>query len=164
MRLSGALPRTLTGRLGQTRHQTANPTRDTGRAMSQERFVEVVQRAFEVWNRGDIDGYLAHLCLDVEFAPVGAALEGKAYRGHEEVRAWWLTQSEVWETFLICAEEFKPVGKLLMVSGHWQALGRSGVELSAPATWVFGFSDGKIAYWQAYTSRAGALEAVGLRE
>jgi uncharacterized protein YegP (UPF0339 family) len=37
------------------------------------------------------------------------------------------------------------------------------VELSAPATWVFGFSNGKIAYWQAYTSRAGALEAVGLR-
>jgi hypothetical protein len=29
--------------------------------MSQEKFVEVVQRAFEVWNRGDIDAYLAHL-------------------------------------------------------------------------------------------------------
>ena len=131
--------------------------------MSQEKFVEVVQQAFEVWNRGDIDAYLAHLRLDVEFAPVGAALEGQVYRGHDEVRAWYLAQSEVWETFLICAEEFKPVGTELMVSGHWEAVGRSGVELSAPATWVFGFSNGKIASWQAYTSRAIALEAVGLR-
>ena len=64
---------------------------------------------------------------------------------------------------MICAEEFKPVGTELMVSGHWEAVGRSGVELSAPATWVFGFSNGKIASWQAYTSRAIALEAVGLR-
>jgi ketosteroid isomerase-like protein len=131
--------------------------------MSQEKFVEVVQRAFEVWNRGDIDAYLAHLCLDVEAVPFGAALEGKVCRGHDEVRAWWLAQSEVWETFLLCPEEFKPVGTELVVSGRWEAVGRSGVELSAPATWVFGFSDGKIAYWKAYTSRAAALEAVGLR-
>jgi hypothetical protein len=73
--------------------------------MSQEKFVEVVQRAFEVWNRGDIDAYLAHLCLDVEAVPFGAALEGKVCRGHDEVRAWWLAQSEVWETFLLCPEE-----------------------------------------------------------
>ena len=131
--------------------------------MSQEKSIEVVQRAFEVWNRGDIDGYLAHLCLDVEAVPFGAALEGNVCRGHDEVRAWWLAQSEVWETFLICAEEFKPVGTELVVSGRWEAVGRSGVELSTPATWVFAFRDGKIAYWKAYTSRAAALEAVGLR-
>ena len=73
-------------------------------------------------------------------------------------------QSEVWETFLICAEDFKPVGTELVVSRRWEAVGRSGVELSTPATWVFGFSDGTIAYWKAYTSRAAALEAVGLSE
>ena len=40
--------------------------------MSQEN-VDMVQRAFEAWNRGDIDGYLAHLSSDVEGVPVGAA-------------------------------------------------------------------------------------------
>jgi ketosteroid isomerase-like protein len=132
--------------------------------MSQQRFVEVVQRAFEAWNQGDIDAFLAHLCLDVEAVPFGAALEGKVCRGHDEVRAWWLAHSEVWETFLLCPEEFMPVGTEFVVSGRWEAVGRSGVELSTPATWVFGFRDGKIAYWQAYVSRAGALEAVGLSE
>jgi ketosteroid isomerase-like protein len=132
--------------------------------MSQQKFVEVVQRAFEAWNRGDIDGFLAHLRLDVEAVPFGAALEGKVCRGHDEVRAWWLAHSEVWETFLLCAEEFMPVGTEFVMSGRWEAVGRSGVELSTPATWVFGFRDGKIAHWQAYTSRAGALEAVGLPE
>jgi ketosteroid isomerase-like protein len=132
--------------------------------MSQEKFVEVVQRAFEAWNRGDIDAFLAHLCLDVEAVPFGAALEGKVCRGHPEVRAWWAAHSDVWETFLLCAQEFMPVGAELVVSGRWEAVGRSGVELSTPATWVFCFRDGKIAYWQAYTSRAAALEAVGLPE
>ena len=124
----------------------------------------MVQRAFEAWNRGDIDAFLAHLCLDVEAVPFGAALEGKVCRGHDEVRAWWQTQSEVWERLLLCAEEFKQVGTELVVSGRWEAVGRSGVDMYAPATWVFGFRDGKIAYWQAYTSRAGALEAVGVSE
>jgi ketosteroid isomerase-like protein len=129
--------------------------------MSQDELVEVVQRAFAAWNRGDIDGYLALLCLDVEAVPFGAALEGKVCRGHAEVRAWWVAHYEVWDTFVLCAEEFMPAGTQLVVSGRWEAVGRSGVELSTPATWVFGFRDGKIAYWQAYTSRARALEALG---
>jgi ketosteroid isomerase-like protein len=115
--------------------------------MSQEN-METVRRAFEAWNRGDIEGYVAHLSSDVEGVPVGAALEGEVCRGHDEVRAWWETHTEVWETFLILAEEFEQVAD----------------EMSAPATWVFGFRDRKIAYWQAYTSRAAAHEAVGLPE
>jgi ketosteroid isomerase-like protein len=133
--------------------------------MSQVNVIEVVQRAFEAWSRADVDAFLAHVCFDVEAVPFGAALEGKVCRGHDEVRAWLQAQSEIWETFLVCAEEFEPVGtELLMVSGHWEAVGRSGVELSAPAHWVYSFRDGKIASFQAYTSRADALEAVGLSE
>jgi ketosteroid isomerase-like protein len=136
--------------------------RDTGRAISQAS-TEVVRQAFAAWNRGDIEGYIAHLCFDVEAVPMGAALEGKVWRGHDEIRAWAQTHPEVWETLLIWAEEFEQVDEeLLLVSGHWDAVGRSGVEMSAPATWVFGFRDGRIGYWQAYTSRAAALEAVGL--
>ena len=130
--------------------------------MSQEN-VDIVQRAFEAWNRGDIEGYIAHLCSDVEAVPMGAALEGEVWRGHDEVRAWWQTHPEVWEALSIWAEEFEQVDdELLLVSGRWEAVARSGVEMSVPATWVFGFRDDKIAYWQAYTSRATALEAVGL--
>jgi ketosteroid isomerase-like protein len=96
---------------------------------------------------------------------MGAVLEGEVWRGHDEVRAWSQTHPEVWETLLIWAEEFEQVDdELLLVSGRWEAVSRSGVEMSAQATWVFGFRDGKIAYWQAYTSRAAALEAVGLSE
>ena len=132
--------------------------------MSQEN-AEVVRQAFAAWNRGDIEGYIAHLCSDVQAVPMGAALEGKVWRGHDEIRAWARTHPEVWETLLIWAEEFQQVDEeLLLVSGHWDAVGRSGVEMSAPATWVFGFRDGRIGYWQAYTSRAAALEAVGLSE
>ena len=81
---------------------------DTGRAMSQEN-VEVVRQAFGAWNRGDIEGYIAHLCSDVQAVPMGAALEGKVWRGHDEIRAWARTHPEVWETLLIWAEEFQQV-------------------------------------------------------
>lgn len=43
-------------------------------------------------------------------------------------------------------------------------LGASGVELEMPATWIIELRDGKIVFWQTYTDRAEALEAVGLRE
>ena len=66
--------------------------------MSQEN-AEIVQRAFEAWNRGDIEAYLAYLSSDVEAVPVGAALEGEVCRGHNEARAWWQAHSEIWETF-----------------------------------------------------------------
>ena len=113
--------------------------------MSQEN-VEIVRQAFGAWNRGDIEGYIAHLCSDVQAVPMGAALEGKVWRGHDEIRAWARTHPEVWETLLIWAEEFQQVDEeLLLVSGHWDAVGRSGVEMSAPATWVFGFRDMTIA-------------------
>lgn len=135
---------------------------DTAEAMSREA-VETLRRMFEAWSRGNIDAFLADACLDIEAVPLGAGFQGKVCRGQDEVRAWWEAQSEVWETFLVCAEEFEQVDKtLVVVSGHWQAVGRGGVEVSAPATWVIRLRDGKLAYWQAYTSRAAALEAVGL--
>ena len=38
--------------------------------MAQEN-AEIVHQAFEAWNRGDIEAYLAHLCPDVEAVPAG---------------------------------------------------------------------------------------------
>ena len=140
--------------------------RDTGRAMSQEN-VEVVRQAFAAWNRGDIEGYIAHLCSDVECTSRWV-LRWRARSGGATTRSvpGRETHPEVWETLLIWAEEFERVDEeLLLVSGHWDAVGRSGVEMSdARDLGRSAFATARSRYWQAYTSRADALEAVGLSE
>ena len=57
--------------------------------MSQEN-VELIQRAFEAFNRRDLDAFLELMAPEVEFTPYERALEGLGpYRGHDGVRTWW---------------------------------------------------------------------------
>jgi ketosteroid isomerase-like protein len=150
-------PWTRSTNLNGERHDHNHALMDAARAMSRENVDGA--RAF---GRGteDIRGLPAHLSSDVE--GVRSAPRWRQDIRGDEVRT--CAQSEIWERLLLCAEAFKQVGTELVVSGHWEAVGRSGVDMSAPATWVFGFRNGKIAYWQAYTSKAAALDAVGLRD
>jgi ketosteroid isomerase-like protein len=122
----------------------------------------------EVWAapKGDIRNALPFYCADIEIVPFGATLEGRVYRGHKEVVAWW--DNEIvpnWEAFETIAEDVRRVGTRLLVFGHWRARGRtSRLRLEMPATWVVDVRGGKIARWQTFTDRVEALEAVGLSE
>jgi ketosteroid isomerase-like protein len=126
--------------------------------VSREDF-EIVCRAWTGPAGGGIEQLIEHLHPDAEIVPFGAAMEGRAYRGHDGVRQWWSTEIEPnWEAFETHAESFEDVGDQLVVYGHWVARGRgSGVELNTPATWVVDVRDGKIAYWQTFTDRDEAL-------
>ena len=66
--------------------------------MSQEN-VEIVRRVFEAFNRRDIAAFLELLDPDVEWVPILAVLEGRVYRGHEEIRRWIKDLATDWEFF-----------------------------------------------------------------
>ena len=104
------------------------------------------------------------LSPDVVAVPFGAAMEGRAYRGPDEVVAWLRDEILVsWEFFQVLPERFERVGDRLLVTGRWNARGsESGVELDIPATWVVEVRDGKVAYWQTYTDHAQARREIGL--
>jgi ketosteroid isomerase-like protein len=127
---------------------------------------EVVRTAWAALSRRDAAGFLACLDHDVEAVPFGAAMEGRAYRGHEGVREW--IEREIWatyETFEVHPDEIRDVGGRLLAYGHWIARGKeSGVELDIRASWVVDVRDGKIVRWQTYTDREEALKDVGLKE
>jgi ketosteroid isomerase-like protein len=58
--------------------------------MSQAKNVELHHRVIEVFNRRDLDAFLALMDADVEFTPYERAMEGLGpYRGHNDVRVWW---------------------------------------------------------------------------
>jgi ketosteroid isomerase-like protein len=118
--------------------------------------LEVVRRAWAAASRADADGLSRELHPEVVAVPFGAAMEGKAYRGREEVRNWLRDEILVsWEFFQVHPERFERVGEKLLVTGRWHARGiESGVDLDIPASWVVEVRDGKIAYWQTYTDHA----------
>jgi len=127
---------------------------------------EVVRRSWAATSRVDLEGMLEELHPEVVAVPFGAAMEGKAYRGREEVMAWLRDEILVsWEFFQVLPETFQRVGEKILVTGRWNARGiESGVELDIPATWIVEVRDGKIAYWQTYTDHAQARRDAGLED
>jgi ketosteroid isomerase-like protein len=125
---------------------------------------QVVRRAWSAASRADEAGMRAELHDEVVAIPFGAALEGKAYRGPDEVVAWLRDEILVsWQFFEVLPERFERVGDRLLVTGRWNARGsESGVELNIPASWVIEVRDGKVAYWQTYTDHAQARREIGL--
>jgi ketosteroid isomerase-like protein len=101
---------------------------------------------------------------EIVTVPFGAAMEGRAYRGPQEVMGWWREEIlQSWDSFEVLPDEFLRVGDRLLVTGRWKARGKeSGVELDIAASWVLEVRDGKIAYWQTYTDHAQARRDVGL--
>jgi uncharacterized protein len=132
--------------------------------MSQEN-VEIVRRVFDAFNKRDTPAFLELLDPDVEWVPILAVLEGRVYRGHEEVRGWIKELATDWEFFEVEYEELRDVGGRVMVCGHWHARGRaSGVELENPGTYLYEIKDGKVVSMRTFTDRDAALKAAGLEE
>jgi ketosteroid isomerase-like protein len=125
---------------------------------------EVVRRAWDAFSRVDLDGMLRELHPDVVAQPFGAALEGREYRGVEQVRRWWRDEIlATWEYFRTLVCDFQRVDSRLLVTGRWYARGmESGVELDIPATWIIDVRDGKIVSWRTYTEPAQARQDIGL--
>ena len=132
--------------------------------MSQEN-VEIVRRVFDAFNRRDIDAFLEFLDFDVEWVPILAVLEGRVYRGHEDIRQWIDDLATDWEFFEVYYEELRDLGDRVLVSGHWRARGgASGVEVENPGTYLYEIKDGKVVSMRTFTDRAEALDAAGLPE
>src|ERR1700704_4552484 len=72
---------------------SAQRSRDTGRAMSQEN-VAVVQGFIEASGRSDLDALMAALDPTVEWTPVESDPDYAVHRGHDDVRAWLIEWAE----------------------------------------------------------------------
>jgi ketosteroid isomerase-like protein len=127
---------------------------------------EVIRRAWSASGRKDVSGLHIELDPEIVAIPFGAAMEGKSYRGVDEVIGWM--RDEIWtswESFDTVPEEFQRVGDKILVTGRWLARGKeSGVELDIAASWVIEMRDGKIRYWQTYTDHDQARRDAGLEE
>lgn len=130
-----------------------------------ERNTEVVRRAVEAFNRGDLDLALAH------WSPEGVwdwsnshGFDAGVFHGHAEIR-------EFWQRFLGAFDEVRfeleDVAELRDGSVIAQNIsyfrGRDGIEAQARSTWLITTVEEKIATLTMFQTREEAVAAAGLR-
>ena len=132
--------------------------------MSQEN-VEAVRRAWDAFNRGDVDALFANMADDVEFEEDPVFPEAGICRGRDEIRAYIASFQEGVADLRFEIEELRDLGDQVIALLHETARGKSsGVDVVQRPAFLYEFRDGLIVRVRAYLDRAEGLEAVGLSE
>ena len=129
--------------------------------------VDLVERAFDAFTERDLGALLDAAASDIELnAPGTAAMarEGKAYRGHEGICAYFRDVARIWEELEVIPQEYSDLGDKVFVTGRLRARGQGGLIIDEPAYWSVELRGGHIRRLSAYTNREQALRAVGLTE
>ena len=131
--------------------------------MSQEN-VELTYRAFDAFNRRDLDASLALMDDDVEVVSRAVSMEG-GYHGHDGFRRFWENLLDVFPDFTVQVVEVRDLGDLtvsaLRTRGHGAG---SDIPLDESVWQVTRWRHGKCVWWRTFDTRAEALEAVGVSE
>ena len=77
--------------------------------MSQEN-VELHQRAFDAFNRRDLDAFLALADRNIELTPLNLELEGGSYSGYGGLRSFWKDYLTVFPDFSVELDEVRDLG------------------------------------------------------
>jgi len=131
--------------------------------MSQEN-VEIVRKAFEAWNAGDMDAFREFYDPDIIVRPPEGWPEPGPFVGREAVMGQWEQLRETWD-----ADEVEPIGDFVdaadrvVVRQAWRGAGH-GPSLNMEMTNVFMVRNGRIVYQEVFWDHTEALEAAGLSE
>jgi len=133
--------------------------------VSQEN-VELVRRAFQAFNEGDLDALMAMHAKDVKWRLIGgfASMAGPEFTDRAEVR-WWFTE---WIENLgsqLEIENILEADDRLVVIVRAVAVGSaSGASATLRFGQVYAFRDGQISAVDSYYEASEALQAVGLSD
>jgi ketosteroid isomerase-like protein len=126
--------------------------------------VELHRRAFDAFNRRDLDALLALMDADVQAVSLLVAIEG-GYIGHDGMRRWWRDLLESWPDYTVEVVDVRDLGDLTVAALRTRGHGAgSDVPVGETQWHVADWRDGKVVWWGISRTEAEALEAVGLRE
>ncbi len=128
--------------------------------------MELAKRAFEAFNRRDIDGSSDLLTPDFEWFPsLTSALDGGSYRGRDGLETHLGEIRETWAEYRLVADEFRDLGDRVLMLGRQEARGSgSGAPVDAPFGMIVDFRGDKISSIRAYNDHDEALRAAGLSD
>lgn len=129
--------------------------------------VEAVKRAFEAFNRRDIDGVLADLDPEIEWTPPADWLGSHTYHGHDGVREAIADMVGVFEDLraepVRLIERGDRVVGLYIWRGHGGASGVSIDPFAVEVGFVCDFADGLATSIRFSTGFDGAAMAAGIQ-
>jgi ketosteroid isomerase-like protein len=134
--------------------------------MSQEN-VEITQRAFEAFNRGDLDLLASEFWEPrIEWQTSREDPDAATHKGSEEVRRYVEQWLDSFEGLHANIEECVDVGDGRIFTWiRWTGRGRaSGIEAEWWLAVVYTLRDGRVVRAEEYFDRAEGLEAAGLSE
>jgi ketosteroid isomerase-like protein len=134
--------------------------------MSQEN-VEIVRRAHEALNRGDVDGALTDVDPDIEAdwsqsrSAEGGMIED-VIRGRETLRARIQDAFDHWKVSWDQQEYLEVSDDRVLSTASVRFQGRDGIELGDRGAQLWTFADGKVVQLRFFPSKERALESLGL--
>lgn len=135
--------------------------------MPSQEDIEIVARAIDAWNGGDVEGFLAAWHPNCQWRPAfpkGTEGTGSVFEGMDGMRTAWDNVRAVWSVYRVEPQDVRWVGDELLVLGRVVVRGAaSGVEINSDWSAVTRFEDGKILTAWDWLDHASALEAVGLQ-
>jgi ketosteroid isomerase-like protein len=131
--------------------------------MSQEN-LKLARRAFDAFNRRDLDAMLALSHEDVLVESRLVVMEG-GYHGREGVRRWWVHTFDVLPDYKIEVEEVRDLGEFTLARIHAHAHGAGSAAPLDETIWhAAQWRDGRYVWWRNVMTEDEALDAIGLRE
>jgi ketosteroid isomerase-like protein len=121
---------------------------------------EIVQRAFEAFGRGDIDG-VVELC-DPDIVVHDPQRTGTTFHGPDGLRQFFAEWMENWEEYRSEPVEFTELEGEILVRAHQTGKGKlSGIEINQDLFVIVRLRDGKFVEYRIYTIREDAVASVG---
>jgi uncharacterized protein len=128
--------------------------------------VEVVRRAVEAFQRGDLEGVVADAREDFEiFLPPNLPNSGR-FIGRDGYFTWLAQWLDAWDDFAVEIAEMDPVGERHVVATMRQSgIGKgSGIPVEMEIAYLWEVRDGRLAAMQLYASREEAVRVADRRE
>ena len=135
--------------------------------MSQQN-VDLVQRGFELVNRGDaiaLSQFIDKVCDPAaEVKAIGRLPDVSRVRGQEAIKAWFAELLGTLDMRLEIEEVLDADDSVVAVVRQIAQGRASGAGVANRVAFVFRFADGRFVCMEGYRTRKEAREAVGLRE
>ncbi len=125
--------------------------------------VEIVQRSYDAFGRGDMDAVVADMHPDIEWHQAQGLPHGGLYRGLDEVRRniFDPLEGSWWDVFSADPEEFLGAGEQVVVIGRYRGVAKGTARrLDVPFVHVWTFADAKAIRFRQFLDTAGWIDAL----
>jgi ketosteroid isomerase-like protein len=126
-----------------------------------EELVQLVEKGYEAWNKGDRAWVLDHMSKDIDWITPEDDPDSGTYRGLEGVEAYWAQWRAAVGQLNFVIEEMIDAGDNVVVVARRQGRGEhSGLEISDRVIQVFHFEGTRCTTVHEYYDRDAALSSV----